>query len=43
MGTNRWRIVAGRYTVELGHASRDFSLRDGTDAETAGHEYNRFQ
>jgi beta-glucosidase len=31
VAANRWRIAAGRYTVQVGHSSRDFAQRGSID------------
>ncbi|MFK2879193.1 beta-glucosidase family protein [Rhodanobacter hydrolyticus] len=35
VAANRWRIDAGRYTVEVGHSSRDLALCGTTDMKAA--------
>ena len=35
VAANRWRIDAGRYTVEVGHSSRDLALRGNIDMKAA--------
>jgi len=35
VAADRWRIDAGRYTVEVGHSSRDFALRGSVDMKAA--------
>ena len=35
VAVDRWRIAAGRYTVEVGHSSRDFTLRGNVDMKAA--------
>lgn len=35
VAADRWRIAAGRYTVEAGHSSRDLALRGGVDLPAA--------
>ncbi|MEW9570924.1 beta-glucosidase [Rhodanobacter sp. Si-c] len=35
VAADHWRVAAGRYTVEVGHSSRDFTLRGNVDMEAA--------
>jgi beta-glucosidase len=35
VAANRWRIDGGRYTVEVGHSSRDMALHGSVDMKAA--------